>query len=34
MTNSNAPFQNLSGKVLRRSRNQRMLSGVSGGIAE
>ncbi|MFF0340304.1 PspC domain-containing protein [Kribbella sp. NPDC004875] len=34
MTNSNAPFQNLSGKVLRRSANQRMLSGVSGGIAE
>jgi phage shock protein PspC (stress-responsive transcriptional regulator) len=34
MTNSNAPFQNLSGKVLRRSKNQRMLSGVSGGIAE
>lgn len=34
MTNSNAPFSNLSGKVLRRSRNQRMLSGVSGGIAE
>ncbi|MER7248265.1 PspC domain-containing protein [Kribbella sp. NPDC000426] len=34
MTNSNAPFQNLSGKVLRRSSNQRMLSGVSGGIAE
>ena len=34
MTNSNAPFSNLSGKVLRRSREQRMLSGVSGGIAE
>jgi phage shock protein C len=34
MTNSNAPFSNLSGKVLRRSRDQRMLSGVSGGIAE
>lgn len=34
MTNSNAPFSNLSGKVLRRSRSQRMLSGVSGGIAE
>jgi phage shock protein PspC (stress-responsive transcriptional regulator) len=34
MTNSNAPFQNLSGKLLRRSSNQRMLSGVSGGIAE
>jgi phage shock protein C len=34
MTNSNAPFQNLSGKVLRRSANQRMLSGVSGGIAD
>ncbi|NUR95837.1 MAG: PspC domain-containing protein, partial [Kribbellaceae bacterium] len=34
MTNSNAPFQNLSGKTLRRSSNQRMLSGVSGGIAE
>ncbi|TCC20337.1 PspC domain-containing protein [Kribbella speibonae] len=34
MTNSNAPFQNLSGKVLRRSANQKMLSGVSGGIAE
>ncbi|QNE18920.1 PspC domain-containing protein [Kribbella qitaiheensis] len=34
MTNSTAPFSNLSGKVLRRSRNQRMLSGVSGGIAE
>jgi|1185.fasta_scaffold207092_2 phage shock protein C len=34
MTNSNAPFQNLSGKLLRRSANQRMLSGVSGGIAE
>ncbi|MEU8227469.1 PspC domain-containing protein [Kribbella sp. NPDC048915] len=34
MTNSNAPFQNLSGKVLRRSSKQRMLSGVSGGIAE
>lgn len=34
MTNSNAPFQNLSGKVLRRSASQRMLSGVSGGIAE
>ncbi|GAA1563789.1 hypothetical protein GCM10009804_20580 [Kribbella hippodromi] len=34
MTNSNAPFQNLSGKILRRSANQRMLSGVSGGIAE
>ncbi|WBQ06522.1 PspC domain-containing protein [Kribbella sp. CA-293567] len=34
MTNSNAPFSNLSGKSLRRSRNQRMLSGVSGGLAE
>lgn len=34
MTNSNAPFSNLSGKVLRRSRTQRMLSGVSGGLAE
>src|SRR5690242_19630154 len=34
MTNSNAPFSNLSGKVLRRSSSQRMLSGVSGGIAE
>jgi phage shock protein PspC (stress-responsive transcriptional regulator) len=34
MTNSNAPFSNLSGKVLRRSRSQRMLSGVSGGLAE
>ena len=34
MTNSNAPFSNLSGKVLRRSKDQRMLSGVSGGIAE
>ena len=34
MTNSTAPFSNLSGKVLRRSKNQRMLSGVSGGIAE
>jgi phage shock protein C len=34
MTNSNAPFSNLSGKTLRRSRNQRMLSGVSGGIGE
>jgi len=34
MTNSNAPFSNLSGKTLRRSRDQRMLSGVSGGIAE
>jgi phage shock protein C len=34
MTNSNAPFSNLSGKALRRSRDQRMLSGVSGGIAE
>ena len=34
MTNSNAPFQNLSGKVLRRSKSQRMLSGVSGGLAE
>lgn len=34
MTNSTAPFSNLSGKVLRRSHNQRMLSGVSGGIAE
>ncbi|MEU0096646.1 PspC domain-containing protein [Kribbella sp. NPDC006257] len=34
MTNSSAPFSNLSGKVLRRSRNQRMLSGVSGGLAE
>jgi phage shock protein C len=34
MTNSNAPFSNLSGKTLRRSKNQRMLSGVSGGIAE
>jgi phage shock protein PspC (stress-responsive transcriptional regulator) len=34
MTNSTAPFSNLSGKVLRRSRNQRMLSGVSGGLAE
>ncbi|MFG1817992.1 PspC domain-containing protein [Kribbella sp. NPDC049174] len=36
MTNSNpnAPFSNLSGKVLRRSREQRMLTGVSGGIAE
>jgi phage shock protein C len=34
MTNSTAPFSNLSGKVLRRSRDQRMLSGVSGGIAE
>jgi phage shock protein C len=34
MTNSTAPFSNLSGKVLRRSREQRMLSGVSGGIAE
>ncbi|MEU4608188.1 PspC domain-containing protein [Kribbella sp. NPDC023972] len=34
MTNSNAPFSNLSGKVLRRSRDQRMLTGVSGGIAE
>ncbi|MGC4941058.1 PspC domain-containing protein [Kribbella sp. DT2] len=34
MTNNTAPFQNLSGKTLRRSREQRMLSGVSGGIAE
>jgi phage shock protein PspC (stress-responsive transcriptional regulator) len=34
MTNSTAPFSNLSGKSLRRSRNQRMLSGVSGGLAE
>jgi phage shock protein PspC (stress-responsive transcriptional regulator) len=34
MTNNTAPFQNLSGKTLRRSRNQRMLSGVSGGLAE
>jgi phage shock protein C len=34
MTNSNAPFSNLSGKVLRRSRDQRMLSGVSGGLGE
>ena len=34
MTNSNAPFSNFSGKVLRRSRTQRMLSGVSGGLAE
>jgi phage shock protein C len=34
MTNNTAPFQNLSGKTLRRSRDQRMLSGVSGGIAE
>lgn len=34
MTNSTAPFSNLSGKVLRRSRSQRMLSGVSGGIGE
>jgi phage shock protein PspC (stress-responsive transcriptional regulator) len=34
MTNNSAPFQNLSGKTLRRSRDQRMLSGVSGGIAE
>ena len=34
MTNSTAPFSNLSGKTLRRSRNQRMLSGVSGGLAE
>ncbi|MET7277508.1 PspC domain-containing protein [Kribbella sp. NPDC005582] len=34
MTNSNAPFSNLSGKVLRRSSSQRMLSGVSGGLAE
>jgi phage shock protein PspC (stress-responsive transcriptional regulator) len=34
MTNSNAPFSNLSGKTLRRSRTQRMLSGVSGGLAE
>jgi len=34
MTNNNAPFSNLSGKVLRRSRDQRMLSGVSGGLAE
>jgi phage shock protein C len=34
MTNSNAPFSNLSGKSLRRSRDQRMLSGVSGGLAE
>ncbi|MFC0628866.1 PspC domain-containing protein [Kribbella deserti] len=34
MTNSTAPFQNLSSKVLRRSRSQRMLSGVSGGIGE
>lgn len=34
MTNSNTPFSNLSGKTLRRSRTQRMLSGVSGGLAE
>ncbi|WP_432942212.1 PspC domain-containing protein [Kribbella sp. CA-253562] len=34
MTNNTAPFQNLSGKTLRRSRDQRMLSGVSGGLAE
>jgi phage shock protein C len=34
MTNSSAPFSNLSGKVLRRSRDQRMLSGVSGGLGE
>jgi phage shock protein C len=34
MTNSNAPFSNLSGKTLRRSSSQRMLSGVSGGLAE
>ncbi|ADB34995.1 phage shock protein C, PspC [Kribbella flavida DSM 17836] len=34
MTNNSAPFSNLSGKTLRRSRDQRMLSGVSGGIAE
>jgi phage shock protein PspC (stress-responsive transcriptional regulator) len=34
MTNSTAPFQNLSTKTLRRSRDQRMLSGVSGGLAE
>lgn len=34
MTNSTAPFSNLSNKVLRRSRSERMLSGVSGGIAE
>ncbi|GAA0604075.1 PspC domain-containing protein [Kribbella sandramycini] len=34
MTNSNAPFSNLSGKSLRRSTSQRMLSGVSGGFAE
>ncbi|MEU4191111.1 PspC domain-containing protein [Kribbella sp. NPDC026611] len=34
MTNSNSPFSNLSGKILRRSANQRMLSGVSGGLAE
>ena len=34
MTNSNAPFSNLSGKVLRRSSSQRMLSGVSRGLAE
>ena len=34
MTNSTAPFSNLSGKTLRRSRDQRMLSGVSGGLAE
>jgi phage shock protein C len=34
MTISNAPFSNLSGKSLRRSRDQRMLSGVSGGLAE
>ncbi|WP_040456490.1 PspC domain-containing protein [Kribbella catacumbae] len=34
MTNSSAPFSNLSGKSLRRSRDQRMLSGVSGGLAE
>jgi phage shock protein C len=35
MTNpTSAPFSNLSGKTLRRSRDQRMLSGVCGGLAE